>query len=321
MKQTQPKPRFPPVLALTFGVFAISFGSILVRLAQNENVPSLVIAAWRTGLASLFLLPLALSRKRAELAQLTRTDWGWALLSGGMLGLHFGSWVSSLLYTTITSSTVLVTTSPLWVAMASPFFLKEPLSRPLKIGTAMALAGSVVVGLGDVLAVQDGRLAFNLAQPSAANPMLGNGLALIGAAAAAAYLLIGRRLRPKLSLLSYTAVVYSMAALTLLVAALSAGEPLFAYSPRAYLLFLLMAIFPQLIGHSSFNWALGYLPAAYVSVAVISEPVGATILGVLLFREIPGPVAVAGSLFILAGVVKASQREAEILGETTGDAA
>ncbi|MFQ5436447.1 MAG: DMT family transporter, partial [Anaerolineae bacterium] len=157
-----PKPRFSPVLVLTFGVFAISFGSIFIRLAHNEDVPSLAIAAWRTGLASLFLLPLAFARRRMELTRLSRRDWGWALLSGGMLGLHFASWVSSLSYTTIASSTVLVTTSPLLVAVASPFFVHEPLSRPLKIGTAMALVGSIAVGLGDVLGVVNGRLSLTL---------------------------------------------------------------------------------------------------------------------------------------------------------------
>ena len=131
--------------------------------------------------------------------------------------------------------------------------------------------------------------------------------ALLGGMTAAVYLLIGRRLRQKLSLLTYTSVVYGMAALTLLLLTGFSGQALLGYRPLVYLLFLAMAIFPQLIGHTSFNWALSFLPAAFVSVAAISEPVGATLLAILIFQELPGPAALLGSAFILAGVLLASR--------------
>ncbi|MFH0784096.1 MAG: DMT family transporter, partial [Pseudomonadota bacterium] len=270
-------PRFSPILVLSFGVLAISSGSILVRLAQGQNMPSLVIAAWRLTIASAVLLPLALRYRRSELRSMSPSAWSLALVSGAMLALHFASWISSLAYTSVAASTVLVTTSPLWVGLTAPFLLKEPLSKALKVGIPLAMLGSMLIGVADVVAVIDGRLQFSLTQfTNQSNPLLGNGLALAGAVAASAYLLIGRRLRFGMSLLSYTAVVYSTAAFFLVIMALASGYDLLGYSGTAYLVMVLMALFPQLIGHSSYNWALGFLPAASVSIIVIAEPVGAT---------------------------------------------
>ncbi|MFH1155197.1 MAG: DMT family transporter [Pseudomonadota bacterium] len=301
-------PRFPLMVVLFFGVLGISSGSILVRLAQGQDMPSLVIAAWRLTLASAVLLPLAMTRRRTELKQMNGPVWGLAIMSGFMLALHFASWVSSLAYTSVASSTVLVTTSPLWVGLTAPFLLKEALSRPLKIGIALAMIGSVMIGLADVVTFSDGRLQFSLTQfTSQPNPLLGNGLALIGAVAASAYLIIGRRLRLGVSLLTYTAVVYSTAAFFLIIMALAKGYDLFGYSGSAYLVLVLMAIFPQLIGHSSYNWALGYLSAATVSVAVIAEPIGATVLALVFFQEIPNGLTLAGSALLLTGIVYASR--------------
>ena len=303
------KPHVSPLLVLFVGIFGVSTSSILVRLSQGQAVPSLVIAAWRLTFASFVLLPLAFSRRREELAQLTRSDWRLAILSGFMLALHFATWISSLAFTSVTSSTVLVTTAPLWVGLAAPFFLGESLTRPLKTGIALAMVGSVLIGLADVVAVENGRLQFSLTQfTNQPNPLLGNGLALCGAVAAAFYLIIGRRLRPKMSLLSYTAVVYGTAAIFLILAALIGQYNLFDYSPLAYIFMMLMALFPQLLGHSSYNYALGYLSAAYVSIAVIAEPIGATILALILFGEIPSTPTLFGSVLLLSGIVYASWR-------------
>jgi drug/metabolite transporter (DMT)-like permease len=307
MKKDQ-APRFSPILVLSFGILAISSGSILVRLAQGENMPSLVIAAWRLTLASAVLLPLALRYRRSELTRMSLSAWGLAVLSGFMLALHFASWISSLAYTSVASSTVLVTTSPLWVGLTAPYLLKEPLSKALKIGIPLAMLGSVLIGIADVVAVVDGRLVLSLTQfTSQPNPLLGNGLALAGAIAASAYLLIGRRLRFAMSLLSYTAVVYSASAFFLVILALARGYDLLGYSGAAYLIMIFMALFPQLVGHSSYNWALGFLPAASVSIIVIAEPVGATLLALLVFQEIPNSLTLAGSTLLLAGIVYASR--------------
>ncbi len=308
-------PRFSPVVVLCIGVLGIASGSILVRLAQGQEMPSLVIAAWRLTLASSVLMPLALMKRRTELRQMSGSAWWLALLSGFMLAVHFAGWISSLAYTSVASSTVLVSTSPLWVGLAAPFLLQEHLSRPLKVGIALAMFGSLVIGLADVVDVLDGRLQFSLTQfTNQPNPLLGNGLALIGAVAASAYLIIGRRLRHGMSLLSYTAVVYSSAAFFLVIMALASGYSLFGYSTTAYMIMVVMAIFPQLIGHSSYNWALGYLPAASVSVVVIAEPLGATLLALLIFQEIPNWITLMGSALLLSGIVYAGRPDRKTAG-------
>lgn len=287
---------------LTIGIFAISSGSILIRLAQDESVPSLVIAFWRMMLSALIVLPFTLAGRRRELGEMGRAKWGLAILSGMLLGLHFATWTSSLALTSITSSTVLVATAPLWVGLASPFLLNEPLSRGLKQGIGLALLGTVVVSMSAVVGVENGRITLDLAGGDGNQALLGNALALIGGITVAGYLIIGRRLRPHLSLLSYTTVVYGMAAMTLLFINLIWDQDLIGYSITAFALFLALALIPQFLGHTSFNWALGFLPAAFVSLAALSEPVGATILAILIFQEFPGPLVIGGSILILTGV-------------------
>ncbi len=284
----------PPRLALLIGILAVSASSILIRYAQADQAPSLVIAAWRLVFASAILLPLALTRRRAELRRLSLTDYLLALFAGVMLAVHFAAWISSLEYTSIASSTVLVATSPLWVGLASPFLLREPLERGVKVGIALALIGSLIITLNE--------------QGGGTRPAWGNFLALVGAWSVSAYFIIGRQLRVQVSLLTYTTLVYSMAALTLVGAALLTGRPLLGHTPTAYLLFLLMALIPQLLGHSSFNYALGYLPAAYVMVATVSEPMGASLLALLLLGEVPSWLTLVGGGFILGGVIIAGRR-------------
>ena len=139
----------PPLLVILFGIFAVSTASIFIRFAQRE-APSLVIAASRLTLAALILAPFAITRQRQELAHLQRKQLLLALLSGFFLAFHFASWISSLEYTSVTSSVVLVSTSPLWVAILSPFILRESLSRWIVMGLSLTLIGSAVVGISDV---------------------------------------------------------------------------------------------------------------------------------------------------------------------------
>jgi drug/metabolite transporter (DMT)-like permease len=286
-------------LVLGVGILAISSGSILIRLAQGEGAPSLAIAFWRTMLAALIILPFTLLGKSDEVRALPGPSWLLAMLAGLFLGLHFATWISSLALTSITSSTVLVDTVPIWVALASPIVLQESISRGVKQGIALAVVGTIIISLSALSGSSSG-----------SNPLLGNALALLGGIAAAGYLLIGRRLRPHLSLLSYATIVYGMAGLTLLLFNLLSGTNLLGYAPQVFALFLAIAIFPQLIGHSSLNWALGFLPAAYVAIVAVSEPVGATILAIIVFREIPSLLVVGGSIIILAGVFLASLDQA-----------
>ncbi len=307
---TRVKPRISPYLVLAIGIFAVSFGSILARLAQEQGVPSLVIAAYRTLVAALILLPFMISGRRDEVYALRPADWRLALLSGMALALHFATWISSLAYTSVTASTVLVSTSPLWVGLAAPFFLGEPFTRPLKMGMTLALIGTLIISASTLVTMSGNGLVFNAADvASGQRPLLGNVLALLGAFGGAVYILIGRKLRASLSLITYATLVYGTAAICLTLLVWLTGSRMRGYSPQVYLLFLLMGVVPQLIGHSSFNFSLGYLPAAFVGVSIFSEPIGASILALIFLGEIPGPLVIFGSLFVLVGVLISTRQQ------------
>lgn len=312
MSQNQndpPRPAIPPALAIVFGILAVSTASIFIRYAQVE-APSLVIAAWRLTIATLVLVPIAFVRKRAELLTLTRSEVRLALLSGVFLSLHFATWITSLEYTTVASSVVLVSTTPLWVALLSPFTLKERVSRMILIGMGMALVGGALVGISDTCVWADGRLACPpLSEFVQGKAFMGDLLALAGAIAGAAYLLIGRKLRQRISLVSYVFVVYGMAAICLVLIMITAGYSPFGYSPTTFLWFILLALVPQLLGHSTFNWALGYLSAAYVSITLLGEPIGSTVLAFFLLNETPSLIKLVGGVMILAGIYVASLRD------------
>ncbi len=301
--------RVSPVVAILFGILAVSTASIFIRFAQKEAT-SLVIAAWRLTVASLILIPVAASTHRRELTSLKRNELLLALLSGFFLAIHFATWITSLQYTTVASSVVLVSTIPLWVALLSPFTIKEPIRRAVLIGLVLALVGGVVVGLSDSCSITKAGLTC----PSLSNflhgrAFLGDLLALCGAIAGAAYLLIGRKLRAKMSLISYISLVYGMAAIVLVIIMLSAHENPFGYSAHIYIWLILLAVIPQLIGHSTFNWALGYLSAAYVSITLLGEPIGSTILAYFILHEKPSPIKLVGGVLILVGIYIASRSE------------
>lgn len=302
---SQPVPRFPPALSLGLGLLAISAASLLIRFAQKDGVASLTIAAYRLTIASLFLLPLALSRHQAELRALARREWLLTGLSGAFLGLHFGLWINSLAYTTVASSVVLTSSAPIFVALISAVVWREKLPRPLAAGMAAAMAGGVVVGLSDTCTLRGCPPLKEFLQGQA---FLGDTLALAGAVALAGYYSLGRSLRTSMALVPYSFLSYGAAALVLGLAVLIARAPVAGFAPRAYLWFLLLALIPQLVGYTALNWALKYLPATYVSVTVLGEPIGATALAVLLLQEIPSTLKLIGSALILAGILVASRR-------------
>jgi len=273
-------------------VITVSTAAILIRLAQIE-AHSLVIAAWRLTLATLILAPIVLGTHRSELRALTRHEWVSALVSGLLLALHFATWITSLSLTSVAASVVLVATSPLFVGVASHLLLKERLTRPIAIGLIVAMVGSVVIGLGDA--------------GGGGHQLWGDVLALVGALAVAGYFLIGRRLRARLSLLGYIFPVYATAAVVLMGIAALARTPLGGYSPSSWMWLLLVALVPQIMGHSSLNWALRHLTATYVTIAALGEPLGSTILAWLVLEEPPTVAAVVGGGLILVGIAIASR--------------
>jgi drug/metabolite transporter (DMT)-like permease len=300
--------RLSPMLILFGGILVASTASIMIRIAQRE-VSSLVIAAYRLSIATLILLPILLHR-RVESIRLNRRQVGLIILSGIFLSLHFATWISSLEYTSVASSAVLVSTIPLWVAVLSPIFLKENLARTAVIGMVVALFGGVLVGISEACFLQ----GFGIVCPFAheffqGKAVIGNFLALAGALAGSAYLLVGRWLRSTLPLIVYITSVYGVAAVCLTIMALVSGQPVAGFSWMAYLAFLGLAVGPQLLGHTSINYGLRHLSAAFVSVALLGEPIGSTFLAILILKETPSVFEVLGGIIILAGIYLASREQ------------
>jgi len=280
-------------VVLFVGVVAVSFGAILVRLAE---APSLVTATYRLAIASLIVAPVGLLRSHRELRALSRRDLVWAVVSGLFLTLHFVFWIASLDYTSVASSVVFVSTSPIFVGVASHFLTQDRLSATMAGGILLALLGGLVIAWNDLVV---GGLAWR-----------GDLLAIVGAAMVGGYFMAGRRLRPRMSLLAYVTLVYSVAALGALFLSGLTQQKLTGYPPQTWLMFLLLAAGPQIIGHSSLNWALRHLPAAAVGVVTVGEPVGSTVLALFLLSEVPGPLKLAGGALILTGIYLALQERA-----------
>lgn len=295
-----------PVLTTLAGIIFVSTASLFIRFAQAE-ASSLVIAAARLTVASLVLVPMALIRNKKAPVQLSWQEWGKGLLAGLFLALHFATWITSLEYTSIASSVVLVTTTPLWVALLSPVVLKEKIRRTVWIGLLISVVGGVIVGLANACQLDSGGLACQ-AQGFTGQAMWGNALALFGAWMAAGYMLMGRQLRKKLDTISYTALVYGTAAGILLGVLIIKAEPVFSYEPQTYLWLLALGIIPQLLGHSLLNWALKYISAAYVSLTLLGEPIGTSILAYIFLRESPTLLEGVGAVLILVGIVIGSVR-------------
>jgi drug/metabolite transporter (DMT)-like permease len=290
---------------LLIAILATSTASTFIRFAQAEGTPSPVIAAIRLTIATLVLAPIAWTRHRAELKLLTRQDLVLSLVSGFLLAIHFATWISSLEFTSVANSVVFVSTGPLWVALLSPIFLKERLTRVVVIGLALALVGGTVIGLSDACNVQYGLQCPELGQVlqvPQGSAMWGNFLALCGALAVSGYLLIGRKVRTKMSLIPYIFLVYGICAIVLNLFMFAAGETPIGYSPAAYGWIVLLAVVPQLIGHSTFNWLLKYLSATMVAVTTLAEPIGSAALAYIFLNEIPSLAVLLGGALILTSI-------------------
>jgi drug/metabolite transporter (DMT)-like permease len=287
----------PPWVILALAVIAISFGGPLSRLA---NAHPLAVAAWRLGLSLVVVAGfLVAMRGWRQWRRLSRLEIVAALAAGVFLALHFWTWIASLNMTTVAASVVLVNTQPVIVALLSAAFLHEAPVRRQWIGIAIAVAGAVVVAGPDVLSPAG----------TSGRALLGDVLALVGAVTAALYFLVGRRLRAKLDLWPYVALVYGACFASLVLFALAVGAPLVPQRPREIAIFAGLALGPMLIGHTGCNWALRYLPAYVVNVALLGELVGATILAALLpgIREVPPATTLAGGALILAGIAVTSK--------------
>jgi drug/metabolite transporter (DMT)-like permease len=297
-----------PAFILGIGILAVSSASLFIRYAQQE-MPSLVIAAFRLGLASLLMTPFVLRRHSDGIRAIRRADWFRIAAAGLLLAIHFATWITSLEYTSVSSSVVLVTTTPIWVALLSPLILKEKSSRMTIVGLAVAIIGGMIVSLGGDCAITTAGLACHPGNVSASNhALLGNSLAIIGAVCAGFYLIIGRILRKTVDLSVYVYCIFSCAGLFLILFALLTGKSFFPYSPASYVFCLALAVFPQIVGHTSLNWALAYLPVGLVAIVLLGEPVGSTILAAIFLKEIPTVWELTGGIIILSGIYLASRQ-------------
>lgn len=294
--------------AIIAAILAVSSSSIFIRFAQAD-APSLVIAALRLTFATLILAPVAWTRYRAEIKVLTRREIALGAVSGLFLAVHFATWISSLEYTTVASSVLFVSTGPLWVALLSPMLLNERLTRAAVIGLMVAIIGGTVIGLSDACAWDGGLRCPEFSQILQGRAMWGNSLALIGAWTVSGYLIIGRKLRGtrSISLIPYIFLVYGMSAVALTIMMFAAGQSPLGYPLQTYGWILLLATFPQLIGHSIYNWALRYLAAAFVAITTLVEPIASAILAYFVLRETPASGVLLGGLLILIGIYLASR--------------
>ncbi len=275
---------------LPIGIIAISTASIFVKLC---DAPALIIATYRMILASLMLVPFACYKKTWRGWE--KNEMGWLLLSGLFLSLHFAFWIASLKYTSVASSVVLVTTHPIFVGIGSWLLLRERIGMNLALGIVLSVLGSGLISYGDLSLSKEA--------------WIGDGFALLGAIAASGYLLIGRKMRRDQNLFSYIFPVYSTAGLILILFSLIFREPFFGYSPPTYLFLLFLALIPQLIGHTTFNWALKYLPASMVAITILGEPIGSTILAYFILGEGLTLLKILGGVFIFAGILIALKRK------------
>jgi drug/metabolite transporter (DMT)-like permease len=292
-KITKPVPPLNPYFALLSGVLAVSTGAIFARLA---DAPALVIAAYRVGLATLVLVPFTWWKTRIELKSLNRRDFKLAMVSGLFLAFHFATWISSLDYTSVTNSVVLVNTNPLWVGLFTPFITRERIRAGVLASIIISVAGGIIIGAGDFA--------------SGGKAIWGDCLALIGSISAAFYLLLGRNLRQKLSLLAYVFVCYGCAAVILWTLVIALNLQITGFNPKTLKALWAMAIVTQLIGHTSYNWALKWFSAGLIAVSLLGEPVGSTILAYLIFDEGLTWSKVVGGTLILSAIYIAGVSEA-----------
>ncbi len=296
---------FSAYFVILVAIVATSSAAILIRYALAENMPPLLIAAARLAVATAALTPLALRRYRTQMGSLSHKEWTLIALSGLCLAVHFTAWVSSLQYTTVLVSVVIVSTGPIWVAILEVMFLRIRLSRLVIAGLMIALIGGVIIGLP----INGNSSEAALSSDDLSATVTGAFLAWMGALSVSVYMLIGRKLRTRLPVIPYVWLVYGAAAIFAIAVIMFTSTPVTGFRLEGYLILLAMGLVPQLLGHSSLNYLLEHFPAALVSMFSQLEPIGSAILALVLFRELPPDQQIAGSIIIVLGVIVASRGE------------
>lgn len=268
---------------MVLGIIAVSFGAIFVRFASEAG--PLAISAWRLSVAAIVLIPIAWLRKERTLNMRMSL---WCLASGAALALHFILWTTSLSYTSVASSVLFVSTHPLFVGMGSFLLFMERPARQLLLGVCIAMLGGALIGFGDI---QVSGIAVR-----------GDLLAIGGGLMAAIYFMIGRHVRQSVSSTEYIAATYGSAAVLVLLICGVTQTPLIGFADKTIGFLVLLGLIPQLLGHSTFNWALKHVPATHVSILILGEPVGSGLLALFLLNEIPSRLNLIGAALILIGI-------------------
>ncbi|MDZ4766275.1 MAG: DMT family transporter [Chloroflexota bacterium] len=290
----QAKPRVPRsvFIALALGILAGASAGISTRYALAEGMSPLAIAFFRLVLAWMLLTPIVLSRYMDDLRRLTRRDLLWGTIAGVIMALHFVLWSASLAFASVMVATVIVCSSPIWAAVFEVTFLKEKLTRLILIGLMLAVIGNIIIALAS-------------SASGGTNQIIGGFLAMIAAIAIAVQRTIGRDLRRRLPIFPFLWFVYGCGALFLTLIMFVTGTPVIGYSPRGYFWVFMLTLLPQLMGHGSFNYALGYFSATITSLIVQLQPPISTVIAFLVFHEVPGVLQLVGAVVIISGVVMA----------------
>ena len=278
--------------ALMFSVISVSFAAIFI---VSIDSPALTIAFYRLLFTTLLIFPFLVFYKktRDELKNLSRRNFFFMIVIGIVLAAHFALWITSLRYTSIASSVILVTAHPILVGPISHFFYNEKLSRINSVGITISLAGVVILVLGNY-----GLGSFTL------DTLEGNILAILGGIAAGLYILGGRKIRKSVSIATYAFIVYFFGTLTMLGICLFINSPITDIGQRNLQIIFLMAIVSGIFGHTLYNWSLRHIRASVASVALLGEPLGSTILAFIIpwLNQKPSVYTIYGGTIILVGI-------------------
>ena len=278
-------PKVNPYMAVAIGVVAVSTSAILVKVS---SAPSGVIAFYRLFFSVLLMLPVFLIKYVSELRLITKRDWVFTGISGIFLAFHFILWFESLNYTSVASSTVLVTLQPLFAFVGAYLFFKERVSAKAILSGMIAIGGSVIISWGD----------FKIS----GSALFGDFLAIVACALVTVYLLFGQTVRKRMSLITYTFIVYSISSITLFFYVIAVGDSFYPYATSDWVYFILLALIPTLLGHTLFNWSIKWISASVISMAILFEPVGATVLAFYLLGEKVIWTQIIGGLVVIAGI-------------------
>jgi drug/metabolite transporter (DMT)-like permease len=274
-----------PIIPLIVGMIAISFAPILVRFSDT---PVSVQGMYRMLFTILIMLPFG-TKQIPQLRIISKKDWALLGIAGFFLALHFLLWMESLNYTSIASSTIILSLEPVFVMIGAYFFFKDRIGTFALIGLIVALIGAICVGSGDI--------------SLSAKAFKGDLLSLTGTIAIVVNMLIAKRILSRVPSFLYSMIVFAVAFVSFTMYNLTMDFNFTGYPAKEWMIFVLLAIVPTVLGHMIFNWLLQYVKPTTISITVLAEPVGSSLLGMLIFKEMVTSFQLAGGAFIIIGLL------------------